>query len=58
MRGNLASFGEFVPNPAQFQLQGRLRAVTPEARDGVFDFLLENGKLTYLDEVKFYLEDE
>ena len=24
----------------------------------MLDFLLENGKLAYIDEVKFYLEDE
>jgi hypothetical protein len=39
-------------------VQGRPHLVTPEAREGVLDFLLENGKLTYINEVKFYLKDE
>jgi transposase len=39
-------------------VQGRPRKVTPEAREAVLDFLLENGKLAYIDEVKFFLEDE
>jgi transposase len=58
MRENLHIFGCVAPDPAQFQVQGRPRLVTPEAREGVLDFLLENGKLAYIDEVKFYLEDE
>jgi hypothetical protein len=57
MRENLHTFGCVAPDPAQFQVQGRPRLVTPEAREGVLDFLLENGKLAYIDEVKFYLED-
>ena len=58
MRENLQVFGCVAPDPAQFQVQGRPRLVTPEAREGVLDFLLDNGKLAYIDEVKFYLEDE
>ena len=58
MRENLHLFGTVAPDPAQFQVQGRPRLVTPEAREGVLDFLLENGKLAYIDEVKFYLEEE
>jgi hypothetical protein len=54
MKENIRFFGD----PAQLQVQGRPPAVTPEAREGVFDFLLDNGKLAYIDEVKFYLEDE
>jgi hypothetical protein len=48
----------FASHSAQFQVQGRPRLVTPEARDGVLDFLLDNGKLAYIDEVKFYLKDK
>jgi hypothetical protein len=33
-------------------------AVTPEAREGILNFLLDNGKPAYIDEVTFYLEDE
>ena len=58
MRSNLHAFGEVAPNPARFQVQGRPRLITPDAREGMLDFLLENGKLAYIDEVKFYLEDE
>jgi transposase len=58
MQQNLKTFGCVAPDPAQFQIQGRPRLVTPEAREGVLDFLLENGKLSYIDEVAFYLKDE
>ena len=58
MRDNLRAFGTVAPDPAQFQVQGRPRLVTPEAREGVLDFLLENGKLAYIDEVRFFLEEE
>jgi hypothetical protein len=58
MRENLHIFRCIAPDPAQFQVQGRPRLVTPEAREGVLDFLLENGKLAYINEVKFYLEDK
>ena len=58
MRENLQVFGEVAPNPGQFQVQGRPRKVTPEAREAVLDFLLENGKLAYINEVKFFLKDE
>lgn len=58
MRSNLNTFGDVAPDPAQFQVQGRPRLITPDAREGVLDFLLENGKLAYIDEVKFYLEEE
>jgi hypothetical protein len=44
MLENLRVFGEVAPDAAQFQVQGRARPVTPDARDGVLDFLLENGK--------------
>jgi hypothetical protein len=39
-------------------VQGRPRLITPEAREGVLDFLLENGKLANTDKVQFYLKDE
>jgi hypothetical protein len=39
-------------------VQGRPRKVTPEARKAVLNFLLENGKLAYINEVKFFLKDE
>jgi hypothetical protein len=58
IRDNLKTFGSMAPDPTQFQIQDRPRLVTPEARDRVLDFLLENGKLTYIDEVVFYLKDE
>ena len=58
MRENLRIFGCVAPNPAQFQVQGRLYLITPEAREGILDFLLENGKLAYIDEVRFYLLEE
>jgi hypothetical protein len=57
MRENLRTFGEVAPAPAQFQVQGRPRLITPEAREGVLDFLLKN-KLAYVDEVQFYLKSE
>ncbi len=57
MRANLKAFGTVAPDPAEFQVQGRPSLVSSEARDGVLDFLLDNGKLAYIDEVKFYLED-
>ena len=58
MRENIRHFGSVAPNPAEFQVQGRPRLITPEAREAVLDFLLENGKLAYIDEVRFFLEDE
>jgi hypothetical protein len=58
MRENLKIFGCVAPDPAQFQVQGRPRLITPNAREGVLDFLLENRKLAYIDEVVFYLEEE
>jgi transposase len=58
MRENIRMFGCVAPDPAQFQVQGRPRLVTPEAREGVLEFLLDNGKLAYIDEVKYYLEEE
>jgi transposase len=58
MRENLQAFGEVTPNPAQFQMQGRPRKVTPKTRKAVLDFLFENDKLTYINEVKFFLKDE
>jgi hypothetical protein len=58
MRENLRIFGCVAPNPAQFQVQGRPHLITPEAREGVLDFLLENGKLAYIDEDRFYLLKE
>ena len=58
MRENIRHFGSITPNPAEFQVQGRPRLITPEAREAVLDFLLENGKLAYIDEVRFFLEDE
>jgi hypothetical protein len=58
MRENLEVFGEIIPNSAQFQMQGRPRKITPKARDGVLDFLLENGKLAYIDKVRLFLEEE
>jgi hypothetical protein len=58
MRDNLKTFGSVAPDLTQFQIQGRLRLVTFEARDGVLDFFLENGKLIYINEVVFYLKDE
>jgi hypothetical protein len=50
MRENLRTFEEMAPAPAQFQAQGRPRLITPEAREGVLDFLLKN-KLTYVDKI-------
>lgn len=32
--------------------------VTPEVKEAVLEFLLENGKLVYIDEVKFFVEEE
>jgi transposase len=58
MRDNMRHFGRVAPDPAAFQVQGRPRLVTAEAREGVLDFLLDHGKLAYIDEVKFYLKDE
>jgi transposase len=58
MKKNLEIFGSVAPDPAQFQVQGRPRKVTPEAREAVLDFLLENGKLAYVDEVKIFLGEE
>jgi hypothetical protein len=58
IRENLRIFGCIAPNPAQFQVQDRSYLITPEARKGVLDLLLENGKLVYIDEVRFYLLKE
>jgi transposase len=58
MRKNLEIFGCVAPNPAEMQVHGRPRLITPEAREGVLDFLLENGKLANTDKVQFYLKDE
>jgi hypothetical protein len=55
---NLHIFNYIAPDLTQFQVQGRPRLVTPKAREDVLDFLLKNGKLTYINEVKFYLKDE
>jgi hypothetical protein len=58
MRENLRHFGRVAPDPAEFHVQGRPRLITPDAREAVLDFLLENGKMAYVDEVRFLLEDE
>jgi transposase len=58
MRENLHHFDSVAPNPAEFQVQGRPRLATPEVEEAVLDFLLENGKLAYIDEVKFFIEEE
>jgi hypothetical protein len=50
MKENIRFFGVVAPDPAQFHLQGRPPAVTPKAREAVLDFLLDNGKLAYIDE--------
>ena len=58
MRENIRYFGSVASNPTEFQVQGRPRLITPEAREAVLDFLLENGKLAYINKVRFFLEDE
>ncbi len=58
MREHLRHFDSVAPNTAKFQVQGRPRLVTPEVKEAVLDFLLENGKLVYIDEVKFFVEEE
>ena len=58
MRKNLRIFGCIAPDSAQFQVQDRPRLITPEACKGMLNFLLKNGKLVYIDEIVFYLEEE
>lgn len=58
MREHLRHFDSVASNPAKFQVQGRPRLVTPEVKEAVLEFLLENGKLVYIDEVKFFVEEE
>jgi hypothetical protein len=58
MRKNIRYFGSIAPNPIEFQIQDRPRLITPEARETVLDFLLKNGKIAYINKVRFFLEDE
>ena len=58
MRKNIRYFGSITPNPAEFRVQSKPRLITPEAREIILDFLLENGKLTYINKVRFFLENE
>jgi hypothetical protein len=46
--------GTVAPDPSLFQIQGRPSVITPEAREAVLDFLVENGKLAYIEEVKIF----
>jgi hypothetical protein len=56
MRKNLHHFDSIAPNLTEFQIQGRPRLAMPEVKKAVLDFLLENGKLAYINEVKFFIE--
>ena len=58
MRKNIRYFGSITSNPVEFQVQSKPRLITPETRETVLDFLLENGKLVYINKVRFFLEDE
>lgn len=52
-------FGNPMPPPPS--VQGRPRKMTPEAREGLVDWLLENGKdthLSYREEMRHFVEEE
>jgi transposase len=59
IKQNVAIFGD--PQPAPVSVQGRPRKITVEALEGLLDWVLENGeehKTAYLDEMRYFLEDE
>jgi hypothetical protein len=56
MRENLRYFGYITPDPAEFQVQDRPRVITLEAREAVLDFLFKNGKIAYINKVRFFFK--
>jgi transposase len=58
-RVNIELYGVVVPPPPS--VQGRPRKITHEAREGMLDWLLENGEdhqLSYRDEIVVFLQEE
>jgi transposase len=58
-RANLDLYGDVAPPPPS--VQGRPRKITHEAREGMLDWLLENGEdrqLAYRDEIVVFLQEE
>jgi transposase len=56
---NVNLFGEAKPAP--ISVMGRPRKITPEALEGLLDWLLDNDdykKLSYLDEMVYFLDEE
>jgi transposase len=56
---NIQLFGQVLPEPVS--AIGRPRKITYEARQGLIDWLLDNGddkKLSYLDEMVVFLKEE
>jgi transposase len=52
----LESFG--TVKPASLCKLGRPRTITPEAQEGIVDFLLEYDKQATIDEVRIFIEEE
>jgi len=56
MRRNLEMFGSVVA--PRLQVQGRPRLITPEAEEGILEFLLEYNQQAYLDEIVVFLKEK
>jgi len=52
----LQNFG--TVSPAPLSKQGRPRAITPEAQEGIVEFLLEYDKQATIEEVRIFIEEE
>lgn len=52
----LQNFGTVSPTP--LCKQGRPRAITPEAQEGIVEFLLEYDKQATIEEVRIFIEEE
>jgi transposase len=52
----LENFGTIRPAP--LCQQGRPRTITPEAQEGIVEFLLEYDKQATVDEVRIFIEEE
>ena len=44
--------------PAPICKQGRPRSITPEAQDGIVEFLIEYDKQATVEEVRIFIEEE
>jgi transposase len=52
----LEDFGTVTPEP--LYKQGRARAITAEAQEGIVEFLIEYDKQATIEEVRIFIEEE